>query len=110
MSLEKTLESDKNLFEEFGLEVKQGEVEVGGTYPIFGMITKILDDTPGNVIVELNFGIVAKMTVGDSAKVEVLKERCFETGIFVSTITRKEPSIEAECRLVVFGKRQSFNA
>ena len=48
-----------NFFEKFGLEVASGEVEVGQTYPIYGMITKVLDDTPGSVCVEINFTIKA---------------------------------------------------
>ena len=38
---------EPNFFEKFGLEVATGEVEVGQTYPIYGMITKVLDETPG---------------------------------------------------------------
>lgn len=99
-----------NFFEKFGCEVQFGDVEVGTTYPLYGMITKILDDTPGHVIVEINFSIKATMTIPDSSKVELLKERAFEPGIFVSTITAKDPGIEVDCSTVVFGKRQAFAA
>ena len=99
-----------NFFEKFGCEVQFGEVEVGTTYPLYGMITKILDDTPGHVIVELNFSIKATMTIPDPEKVELLKERAFEPGIFVSTVTMKDPAIEVDCSTVVFGKRQGFSA
>jgi len=99
-----------NFFEKFGCEVQFGEVEVGTTYPLYGMITKILDDTPGHVVVELNFSITATMTIPDQAKVELLKERAFEPGIFVSTVTTKEPKISVDCSTVVFGKRQGFSA
>ena len=101
---------DPNFFEKFGYEVKFGEVEIGTTYPLYGMITKILDDTPGHVVVEINFAIKANMTIPDSEKIELLKERAFEPGIFVSTVVQKEPKIEVDCSTVVFGKRQSFNA
>jgi hypothetical protein len=99
-----------NFFEKFGCEVQFGEVEVGTTYPLYGMITKIIDDTPGHVVVEINFSITATMTIPDPAKVELLKERAFEPGIFVSTVTLKEPKIEVDCSTVVFGKRQGFAA
>ena len=102
--------SDKNFFEKFGLEVAQGEIEVGQTYPIYGMITKILDDTPGNVIVEINFNIRANMAIPDANKVELLKERAFEPGIFVSTVKTKAEGIIVDCSTVVFGKRQAFQA
>src|SRR5687767_9721388 len=101
---------EKNFFEEFGLEVSEGSVEVGRTYPIFGIITRLVDDTPGSVVVEINYNIRARMNVPDREKVEVLKERMFESGIFISTVMTKEPGIEVDCRLVIFGRRQAFNA
>ena len=101
---------DENFFEKFGLEVQSGEVEIGSTYPIYGMITKFFDDTPGKVVVELNFSIRANMAIPDPQKVELLKQRAFEPGIFVSTITQKEGGICADCSTVVFGRRQNFSA
>jgi hypothetical protein len=101
---------DQNFFEKFGCEVQVGEVEVGTTYPLYGMITKVLDDTPGKVVVELNFTITANMSIPDPAKIELLKERAFEPGIFVSTVTNKAPRVEVDCSTVVFGKRQGFSA
>ena len=101
---------EQNFFEKFGLEVSTGDVEVGQTYPIYGMITKFLDDTPGHVVVELNFNIRANMAIPDSSKVNLLKERAFEPGIFVSTVKKKEDGVEVECSTVVFGRRQNFSA
>ena len=101
---------NKDFFEKFGLEVSQGEVEIGNTYPIYGMITKLIDDTPGNVIVEINFNIRAHMTIPDNDKVELLKQRAFEPGIFVSTIISKEEGISVDCTTVVFGKRPTYSA
>lgn len=101
---------DQNFFEKFGLEVSSGEVEIGQTYPIYGMITKVIDDTPGGVVVELNFSIRANMTIPDQEKIELLKSRAFEPGIFVSTVTSKETGVIVDCSTVVFGRRQSFNA
>lgn len=102
--------NEENFFEKFGLEVSSGEVEVGKTYPIYGMITKIMDETPGNVTVELNFSIRANMTIPNREKVELLKERAFEPGIFISTVVSKEEGVTVDCQTVVFGKRQNFNA
>lgn len=101
---------DINFFEKFGLEVTSGDVEIGQTYPIYGMITKLIDDTPGNVIVEINFSIRANMAIPDQEKVELLKQRAFEPGIFVSTVKSKESGIQVDCSTVVFGRRQQFNA
>ena len=102
--------NESNFFEKFGLEVSSGEVEVGQTKPIYGMITKVLDETPGSVVVELNFSIKANMTIPDEDKIELLKERAFEPGIFVSTIKSKEDGIKVDCSTVVFGRKQHFNA
>jgi hypothetical protein len=103
-------DKNPNMFEKFGCEVKFGDVEVGNTYPLYGMITKILDDSPGNVVVEINFSIRANMSIPETEKIELLKERAFEPGIFVSTVTSKDPKIEVDCSTVVFGKRQGFSA
>lgn len=100
------MEAKENFFEKYGLEVSSGEVEIGQTYPIYGMITKIIDDTPGHVVAEINFSITANMVIPDSNKVELLKERAFEPGIFISTVTDKDLSITVDCQTVVFGKRQ----
>lgn len=101
---------ESNFFEKFGLEVSSGEVQVGQTYPIYGMITKLLSDTPGEVVVELNFSIKAKMSIPDSSKVELLKQRAFEPGIFVSTVVEKDPSVVVDCSTVVFGRKQQYQA
>lgn len=101
---------EQNFFEKFGLEVSTGEVEIGQTYPIYGMITKIIDESPGHVVVELNFSIRAHMSIPEDSKVNLLKERAFEPGIFVSTVTSKDGGVAVDCSTVVFGKRQSFQA
>ena len=101
---------DQNFFEKFGLEISNGEVEIGQTYPIYGMITKILNDKPGAVLVEINFSIQANMAIPDADKIEILKQRAFEPGIFVSTVTKKDGGITVDCSTVVFGRRQEFSA
>jgi hypothetical protein len=101
---------ESNFFEKFGLEVAAGEVEIGQTYPIYGMITKLISQAPGNVVVELNFSIRAHMAIPDETKIELLKERAFEPGIFVSTIKSKEDGVVVDCSTVVFGRKQQFSA
>ena len=102
--------NESNFFDKFGLEVSTGEVEIGQTYPIYGMITKLLNDTPGSVEVEINFSIKASMAIPDADKIEILKNRAFEPGIFVSTVKSKDGGIFVDCSTVVFGRRQQFNA
>ena len=103
-------EKSQNLFDKLGLEVTLGDVEVGSTYPIYGMVTKIIDETPGSVLVELNYAIRAHMSIPDAKKIELLKERAFEPGIFVSTVKSKDEGITVDCHTVVFGKRQAYSA
>ena len=104
--------NEQNFFEKHGLEVSNGEVEIGKTYPIYGMITKVLNDEPGHVIVEVNFSIEAKMQIPTEDKIEVLKRRAFEPGIFISTVTDKsdEGKVSVDCQTVVFGKEQNSEA
>lgn len=99
-----------NFFEKYGLEVSSGDVQVGRTYPIYGMITSVVKDAPGDVVVELNFSIEAHMAIPDSGKIELLKQRAFEPGIFVSTVTAKDDGVTVDCSTVVFGKKHTFNA
>ena len=100
--------SEQNFFEKYGLELTEGAVSVGSTYPIFGVITQILEEKEdGSLLVELNRNIKAHMTVTDPEKVKLLKKRAFETGIFVSKVTSIEDGIEVECSTVVFGRPQT---
>jgi hypothetical protein len=100
----------ENFFEKFGLEVSTGVVEQGKTYPIYGMITKFFNDTPGEVEVELNFKIRAKMTIPDASKVETLKQRSFEPGIFVGTVIQNDEELVVDCTTVIFGKKINHQA
>lgn len=97
---------EQNFFDKFGLEVTTGEVEVGKTYPIYGMITSIVNELPGEVEVELNYNIKAKMNISDVKHIEKLKERSFEPGIFISKIVDNADTIVVECSTVIFGKKQ----
>lgn len=96
-----------NFFDKFGLEIQSGTVDVGQTYSIYGMITKIISDVPGSVIVELNFNIQAQLNITEHDKVELIKTRAFDPGIFVSTVISKEPIVSVNCTTVVFGKKQT---
>jgi hypothetical protein len=102
--------STSDFFEKFGLEVTAGEVKVGQTYPIYGMITKFLGEESGHVEIEINFSIRAHVSVPDIKKIELLKQRAFEPGIFVSTVISNDEYIVVNCSTVVFGKRQEYHA
>ena len=99
-----------NAKNEIDLEISHSEVEVGGTYPIFGMITKLNKYEEGSVVAEINYNINAKISLKDGTKLEMLRERAFESGIFISTVTSKEPKVEVDCKTIIFGKKQAHNA
>jgi hypothetical protein len=101
---------EEAFFEEHGLAVANGPALVGNTYPIFGMITSVLDLGEGEVEVVINKNIIAKMHITDEDKLDVLRKKAFETGIFVSKVLSIEPKIEVECQTVIFGRDQSYNA
>lgn len=101
------LTEEKNLFEDLGLSVEFGSVEVGQVYPIYGLITQFVSEAPGNVIVKINDNIEATMNIEDQDKIDVLKNRSFDPGIFVCTITQVDTLIKAECSTVIFGKNNN---
>jgi len=101
---------EKDFFKELGLQLSQGEVSKGGTYPIFGMITKIVDETPGNVAVEINNQMIIRFYLHDPSGIATIKSRLFETGVFVSKVTETEPVVIAQCETVIFGKKQPLHS
>ena len=102
--------TNKDFFETFGLELVEGEVEVGKSYPIFGVITKLAPIDGADLLIELNYSIKAVVRGIEVDKIELLKQRAFESGIFVSKILAKEPELMVECQTIIFGKPQAYNA
>lgn len=80
-------------------------VEVGKSYPIYAMITKIIKESDNEIVVELNNNITANLLVTSEDKIKLIKERAFEPGIFVSTIIQNDPDIIVDCQTVIFGKK-----
>jgi hypothetical protein len=77
------------------------------------MVTNILSEDPehpSGVMIEINRNITAKIRLCDTTKLQMLKERAFETGIFISTIVAKKPSILVECETIIFGRPQAHQA
>lgn len=104
---DKALDTLKNTLEDNNIEVRSQEVEVGNTYPIYGMITKFLGQKDDCLEVEINFSIKAQMVVPEAENVEILKKRSFEPGIFISEVLSKEnDGIQVKCNTVVFGKQK----
>jgi hypothetical protein len=97
----------EDFFEKNGLEIEYGEVVVGETYPIYGMITNVISDEPGFVEVEINFTIKAKLNIEED-NFRIIKSRAFEAGVFVSKIKSIDETtgiITVDCSTVVFGKQ-----
>lgn len=87
------------------------DFNVGETYPVCGKITAILDEGPGKVAVLLNDSITAYMTLHTAEKVETIKSRAFDTGIFIATVLdSNQGKIVVDCHKVIFGKASGFDA
>lgn len=103
--------NNENFLSKYGLSVEPGSVKIGETYPIYGMITNIINDQPGEVLVEINFTIKAYLNLTSKEKVELIKRRSFDPAIFVSTIIDMESgNTVIDCHTVVFGKKADFDA
>ena len=114
-------------FEDEGLEVKSVEVEVGKSYPLFGMITSILDKTLDNFTAVINYNIKLRINVQTQEHLTLITDRIFESGIFVAEITKQNPlsddsevliknpetvklfPYEGVCTTVIYGKRTELN-
>lgn len=99
------LDNENNFFDSLGVSIQHAEPQVGCTYPLYGMITNILSMTPGDMRVIINYNIELTLFVEDSDKIELIKERCFDPGIFVTKIEQTGEKIKGTCTTVVFGKK-----
>jgi hypothetical protein len=106
---------EEDAFKKLGLEITTEPAEnlkVGQSYPIYGMVTKFLSEELGNVIVEVNYSILLTLFIDDIDKVNTIKERAFEPGIFMVTVKEidtadPEYCIKGTCSTVVFGRKQT---
>ncbi len=95
--------------DELGVRIGAAEIEVGETYPIYGVITGIEEQGDGNVLAIINYNIKAEMYISKEDRLNVLKSRAFESGIFVAKVKQKDPEIVVECQAVIFGKSQAVS-
>jgi hypothetical protein len=113
----------KDLFKEYGLSINKTsleDIEIGKSYPVYGMITKFIDESYNNILVEVNFNIKVKIILDEqsfAAKFNILKERSLEPGIFMITFETKNDLIEEDgyvyegiCNTVIFGKKKELDA
>lgn len=85
--------------------LKSQEIEVGGQYPIYGMITNIYSDGDVDAIIIVNDSIQLRLSSHDHSRIEEIKRQCFEPAIFISHITSIGDIVEGECDSIIFGKR-----
>lgn len=96
--------SQDDLLQKYNLKLEPSQVEIGKTYPLYGMITNIINETFEDFTIEVNYQIILKCFVKDANSVNIIKERAFEPGIFVTEITSTEP-VSGNCGTIVFGKK-----
>lgn len=97
--------SQDDLLQKYNLRIEPSEIQIGKTYPLYGMVTKIIDESLENFTIELNYQITLKCFVKNAQSVDTIKERAFEPGIFVTEITSVEP-VAGNCGTIVFGRKQ----
>ena len=104
-----------NIIEKDGIVLARSAVEVGKTYPVYGMITAILDESlpsdgsSGSLLIELNKSIRAHLKIRSESHLKEVKERLFESGIFVGQVLETSPQVEIDCKTVIFGKKRTFD-
>lgn len=98
-------EDDK---QKFPFEFKMATPEIGKTYPIYGMITEIISEQP--LIIIINDSIEGTCVVEDPEKINLVKSRAFEPGIFVTKIENQleDGMYIGTVETIVFGKKQQM--
>lgn len=91
-------------------QVVQGDVELGKTYPLYGMITKIISETDRLIVVEINHTVEALLHIKDPATRRLIQERAFDPAIFIAKVIETNPKVCVDCTQVVFGKKSSLLA
>jgi len=104
---------EKDFFEANGLKIDfSNDIKIGETYPIYGIITDIVSETP-KFVVKINYNITAEILLqgNDTEKIKIIKDRSFEPGIFITTIEQivdneNEYNIIGTVKTAIFGKKQ----
>lgn len=101
----------EDLFDKLGLELKSSPVVVGENYPVYGMVTEMIEAPDGSIQCVVNFNMLLTLFGVSKEKSEIIKTKAFEPGIFITKITKiyteldNNPySFEGECSTVIFGK------
>lgn len=76
---------------------------IGETYPVYGMITGIVSEVPGQLTVKINNSINAVFPLNNKSDIELVKSRAFEPCIFVSKVVQDYPMYVVNVTTVIFG-------
>lgn len=100
---------EEDFFEKYGLSIEKTQPELDKWYPIFGMVTNVLDERKDYLEVEVNYNIKMKILTDKQESREIIKNRALETGIFHCKFTSLDEETNiytADCKTVIFGKPQ----
>jgi len=92
-----------------------GKAEVGKTYPLFGYVSEIISegsDTEDVVVRINNDNIILRMKKVGGERLDVMKDRAFESGIFIATVVEitEDNGIIADCQTVIYGRKQEMGS
>lgn len=62
------------------------EPKIGQTYPLVGVITKIISEEPEDLVFEINYNIHIHVHGNKENYFDTIKSRLFESGIFIAEI------------------------
>jgi hypothetical protein len=87
-------------------EFKAEIPEIGRTYPVYGMITEIISEKP--LVIRVNNQLEGTCLVEDQDKIDLVKSRSMEPGIFITTFEgQKEDGMYfGTVKTIVFGRKQ----
>lgn len=98
-------ENDLDFIDPIEFSLKNQNVHIGETYPIYGKITDIIESSDGQIILLVNDNVELTLSVEDDYTLSELLSQCFEPGIFVSTIDSLDTNIKGTCTAIVFDRK-----
>lgn len=103
---QKTRETEAGL----AVAISSSKLAVGSTYPILGAITKVFLNESGEFIAVINDNVFAKISLSEEKEIQLLKQKAFETGIFICTVLAIGQQLEVECQAAIFGQTKAGHA
>jgi hypothetical protein len=105
-------------------QIGYAKTEVGQTYPIFGMLTDLNENPDMSFLTDMDTTMLGKQFFqievnkqiilfvpsredNNQELVDTLKNRMFDTAIFISTILENDPVVIGYCSTVIFGKQEN---